>query len=272
MSDTLPYPAPRRRLWVLLLVLLLAFLAGIALTASMVSRGWFAPPPPRAPLAPARVMTAAPAARSASPAPDAGTLATREAILSAQLASLESRTAIVSADADEAGGRANRAEAMLVVFAARRAIDGGRGLGALEAPLVARFATAQPGAVDTVRRGARERMTLEDLRGGLDALGNGLVSGSDGWLGSLHHSLGALIVLHRAGEPSAVPAERLARARRLLDTGQVEAAIAEVAQLPGAARAANWTAAARRYVEAHHALDTLEHAAMADQDAPGTTR
>lgn len=268
MSDTLPYPVPRRRVWVLLLVLLLAFLAGIALTASMASRGWFAPPPAPAPVTVLKVPATAPAPRA--PAPDAGTLATREAILSAQLASLESRTAIVSADADEAGARANHAEAMLVAFAARRAIDGGQGLGAIEAPLVARFATAKPRAVDAVRRAARERMTLEELRGGLDALGNGLVSGGDGWLASLHHSLGALIVLHRAGEPSAVPADRLARARRLLDSGQVEGAIAEVAQLPGAARATNWTAAARRYVEAHRALDTLEHAAIADQDALGT--
>ncbi len=233
MSGALP--PSRRRVGPALIVLLASFLAGLALMAALVARfGWFAPAPPRSALVPVKVLATAPSTRPstpASPPADAGTLATREAILAAQLASLESRTAIVSADADEAGSRANRAEAMLVAFAARRAIDHGLGLGGVEGPLVARFAGAQPRAVDLIRRGARERLTLEDLRGGLDALSAGLVSGGDGWWASLHHSLRALVVIHPAGTPSAAPAERLARARRLLDAGRVEAAIAEVTAL-----------------------------------------
>ena len=45
--------------------------------------------------------------------------------------------------------------------------------------------------------------------------------------------------------------------------GQVEAALAEAQTLPGAGRAANWVAAARRYVLARRALDRLEDAAIA---------
>lgn len=267
MSGDSPYP--RRRLGPVLVVLAAAFLAGLALMAALVARfGWFAPAPPRAALMPVKVLAAAqPARATAAPPVDAAVLQTREAILSAQLASVESRTAIVSADADEAGARANRAEAMLLAFAARRAVDRGLALGGVEAPLVARFAATQPQAVDQVRRAARERLTLEDLRAGLDALGTGLVSGGDGWWSSMRHSLRALVVVHPAGTPSTVPAERLARARRLLDTGQVEAAIAEVEHLPGATEATNWLAAARRYVDAHRALDTLETAALAGQGA-----
>ena len=261
-------PYPRRRVGAALIVLAASFLAGLALMAALVTRfGWFAPAPPR-PI-PVKVVAAAPPTRptTASTA-DPAVLQTREAILSAQLASIESRTAIVSADADEAGARANRAEAMLLAFAARRALDRGMGLGGVEAPLVARFAAVEPQAVDQVRRAARERLTLEDLRGGLDALETGLVSGGDGWWSSLRHSLRALVVVHPAGTPSTVPAERLARARRLLDTGQVEAAIAEVERLPGAAEATAWLAAARRYVDAHRALDALETAAVASQGTP----
>ena len=57
-------------------------------------------------------------------------------------------------------------------------------------------------------------------------------------------------------------ADRLARARRLLEGGQVEAARAEVARLPGARDDGNWMAAATRYIQARHALDGIENAAI----------
>jgi thioredoxin-like negative regulator of GroEL len=62
-----------------------------------------------------------------------------------------------------------------------------------------------------------------------------------------------------------MPTDRLARARRLLEAGQVEAARAEVARLPGAAQAGNWMAAARRYVVARQALDVIENTALIGQ-------
>ena len=55
-----------------------------------------------------------------------------------------------------------------------------------------------------------------------------------------------------------MPADRLARARRLLEAGQVEAARAEVERLPGATQASNWMDAARRYIVARKALDILD--------------
>ena len=202
---------------------------------------------------------------SVAPA-DPATLANRTAALAAQLATLEARTASVTADAAAASGQAGKAEAMLVAFAARRAIDRGLALGYLEGALRSRFSASQPAAVATVLRGSRQPVTVEDLRQSLDAIGGDLVSG-DGWWANVRGELGSLVVLHKTGTPSPLPTERLARARRLLEGGQVEVALAEVARLPGAATAGNWTAAARRWIDVHRALDRLEGAALLGQAA-----
>ncbi|MDF0488173.1 hypothetical protein PX554_08530 [Sphingomonas sp. H39-1-10] len=200
---------------------------------------------------------------------DLDALSSREAALSAQLDALEERTAGVGADAQAAAGNATRAEGMLIAFAARRALDRGVGLGYLEERLRYRFGASQPGAVATIVQAAREPVTLDDLRGGLDAIGPDLVTGGfrGGLVASFRRELTGLIALHRAGTPSPLPADRLARARRLVEGGRIEAALGEVARLPGAADAGRWTDAARRYIESRHALDTLEAAAMAGQAA-----
>ena len=87
---------------------------------------------------------------------------------------------------------------------------------------------------------------------------------------SLRRELSGLVVLRQGATPSPLPADRMARARRLLDSGQVEAARAEVTRLPGADEAANWLAAARRYALARRALDILENTALAGP-VPATT-
>jgi thioredoxin-like negative regulator of GroEL len=76
------------------------------------------------------------------------------------------------------------------------------------------------------------------------------------------------VVIRRAGAPSPLPVDGLARARRLLDLGQVEQARAEVARLPGAEAAGGWMDGARRYVLARQALDVLETNALAGQAQP----
>ena len=102
---------------------------------------------------------------------------------------------------------------------------------------------------------------------GLDSIGPELTTGAatDGWLTSFRRELGNLIVLHRADTPSPLPADRLTRARRMLQMGQVEAALAEVARMPGAAQGGRWISAARRYIGARQALDTIETVAIQGQ-------
>lgn len=260
MSDAAPprTPAPRIRSAVIALVALLAFALGLGLAAIGIGEDgrWFAQPS----------RNRAPAATAPAPAPsptvDAQVLAMRETTLSAQLAAIEARTASVSIDAANAGEQAGRAEAILIAFAARRAIDRGAPLGYLEDQVRRRFGASQPSATLIVLQAARHPVTLDMLRDRLDAAAPMLAAGGADSLDQLAQGLRNLVVLHRATTPSPLPPERLARARRLIDVGRIEAAVAEVDKLPGADSAADWRDAARRYVAARQALNTLEGTAI----------
>jgi hypothetical protein len=78
----------------------------------------------------------------------------------------------------------------------------------------------------------------------------------------LKSELGGLVTVRKAGTPSTMPAERLRRATRRLEAGQVDVALAEVLRMPGRSDAGAWVTAARRYVAARRALDTIETAAL----------
>lgn len=278
MTDETPFAPARHRtgLRTILLIVLIAFAAGIAATAYFLRqyRQWL----PNA--TPVAVTAAAPTAPEPSaafmPPPEVGPgaptaddriVAMRMAALSAQLAALEARTVNVDRDSRAAAANAGRAEAMLTVFAARRALDRGLALGYVEGLLRARFGASQPREVATLVAASQTPVTIADLRLGLDAIAPDLATGTtkDGWWAGLQRELAGLIVLHRDSTPSPRPADRLARARQSLDAGQVEAALLEVSRLPGAASAMAWTSAARRYIDARRALDTLEAVALQGQ-------
>lgn len=251
---------------------MIAFLAGIAVMA-LASRyypdwlPWTATP---ATVAPVKATAGSAAALRERPltGADFDALAAREAMLAGQLSDLEARTATVDREAAAAAGNATRAEGLLVAFAARRALDRGLGLGYIEGQLRQRFGAAQPRAVATVILASRAPVTLGDLRMGLSTIGPDLVSGGrNDLMAGLRNSFANLIVLHKQGAPSPRPTDRLRRARQLLEGGQVEAALAEVARLPGASKAQRWTQAAHRYVDARHALDVIETAAIIGQAA-----
>ncbi len=255
-----------------LLLALLAFGVGIALTAIVIQqyRRWLPAAtqamldPPASGSAPATAFVPPPEAGSAGRSIDSETLSARQTALAAQLATLEARATAIDQAARGAASNAGRAEGLLIAFAARRAIDRGLGLGYLEGQLRSRFGATQPSAVAAILRAAREPVTIEDLRLGLDTIAPDLTTGAsaDGWLTSLRREASTLIVIRHDGTPSPRPADRLARIRRLLDARQVEAAMAEVARLPGASQAQRWSTAAARYVEAHRALDVIETVAI----------
>lgn len=276
MTDFEPTGAMRSRApraGLVILLVLLAFVAGIGLTVLAMKRvRWLGGEPVAAPAAaPAEPTSFSPAQPldATGEAADPAVLASREAALAAQLSALEARTATVSSDAAAAGTQAARAEGLLVVAATRRALDRGTPLGYLEEQLRNRFGATQPRAVGEVIAAGRQSATLESLRQGLEAIAPDIqtVSGGD-WLTSLRQELGSLIVLRRADTPSSRPVERLSRARRFLEAGQVDAARAEVLRLPGARNAGNWIAAADRYIGARQALDRIETAALS---APAPT-
>ena len=264
MTDIVPSappPAPRNPLTPTVGIAVGTFLAGLLIAGLM---GWWMRP--AAPVAatqtaaaaapqPARVIIAPPVAT------DPASLSARQQMLAAQLTALEQRTAAVTGEAANSYGNATRAEGTLAAFAARRMIDRGLPLGYLEQQLKDRFAV-----IDA----ARHPVTLEDLRLGLDQIGPQLALGpaGDGWAGSFVRMLGSLVVIHPRQDPSPVPGERLARVRRLLGQGQVEAAVEEIKRMPGAAQSSAWVDGAAQYVATRRALDTLEAAALQGGSAP----
>lgn len=184
--------------------------------------------------------------------------------LEARVAELEGRLGSIGARANAAVGNADRAEGLLVAFAARRALDRGIQLGYIEALLRERFGGSQPQAVATIIAAGRQPITLEELQAGLSELGPDLAAQgpNEGWWDGVKRELAGLIIVRKSDAPSPAPADRLARANRQLEAGHVTAALAEVARMPGRERASSWIAKARRYSAAREALDVIETAAL----------
>ncbi len=272
-SDFDPYERRSRAwLWILLLILA-AFVGGAAAmgyavthdqrTARMLHLQSIEQAQAEAALARQVVVRAGPAT---APAP-ANAPATGDPQMTTRLATLEDKVDDIEAQAKEATGDASRAEGLLVTFAARRALDRGVELGYLEGLLRQRFASTQPQAVATILSAARQPVTLADLQNGLDAIAPVLSASSEpqqSWWQSFRRELSGLVVVRRTGEPSTVPADRVARAGRMLEAGQVDAALAEIVRLPDHHAADGWIASARRYLSGRAALDQIETAALLD--------
>jgi hypothetical protein len=253
----------------MLWVAILAFVLGLAAMAVLVHRFGA-----RIGLGPAATPPAlqsqpqpAPTQSARSPVrrpPDVDTLSQRETVLAAHIAELEARLANVDTSSRVASGFATRAEGLLVAFAARRALDRGLALDYIEDQLRERFAAAEPQAVATVVAAARQPVTLEDLRLALDTIAPKLSGGgpNESWWQGIRRELSQLVIIRQDASPSMLPADRLARARRRLDAAQVEGALAEIARMPGAANAQSWMDAARRYIAARQALNTIETVAI----------
>lgn len=188
---------------------------------------------------------------------------------SARVLDLEQRLARITIAAQAASGYANRAEAMMVAFAARRALDAGKPLGYVEGQLRLLFGDAQPRAVATIVNAAEEPVTLPALRAGLEAIGGAVERGSPGesWWAVTMRELRGLAVIRHAEEPSPQPRQRIERARLNVESGQMEAAIMEIEALPAQPEMARWLEQARRYNEAHRALDVIEAAAILEPRA-----
>jgi len=189
----------------------------------------------------------------------------------ARIATLEQRVARVENATQRAEGFAGRADALVVAFAARRAIDRGVALGYLESLLVDRFGSQHPAAVATIITSSRQPVRLNDLIAEYETLGPDLRQGGpqDSWWTNFRRELGGLVAIHSADRPSANPDARYRRAAQRLSSGEVDQALSETMRLPGAARAGDWVGKARRYVAAHRALDEIESAALLGGSAQG---
>lgn len=182
----------------------------------------------------------------------------------ARIAAIEGRLTAIENQAQAAAGSAGRADAMLIAFAARRAIDRGVALGYLEPLLVQRFGPQHHAAVATIITASRDPVRLDSLVADYQALGPVLRRGGpqEGWWDGFRRELGSIMSFHRADTPSPQPQARYERALARLQAGEVDAALAETMRLPGAGQAGQWVTGARRYIAAHRALDEIESAAL----------
>jgi hypothetical protein len=270
---------PKKPLWSLLILPLIAFLLGIAAMGWLLTR-WdrgaallgIAPAPAAQAAPPPQVQVEQAPQPEFAPAPN-GARFVIDPEMTRRMNLLEQRLAQLDAQSRTAVGNADRAEGLLVAFAARRALDRGVALGYLEGLLRQRFGATQPQAVGTVITAAREPVTLQQLQDGLKEVRSELGGGGpeQTWWNAFTSEFSDLIRIRKAGTPSTIPSERLARATRALDAGLAEVALAEVLRLPGRDRAADWIAKARRYVAVRRALDTVETAALLESGGSAGT-
>lgn len=268
------YRARRKWPWVVALALVMfvggIVAAGYAVTRSPRVAAWLhleSSDVAAAQLALARrviVTPAAPSPPAAAPSPDPA--------LAEQVSALSDKVDDLETQARAATGDASRAEGLLVAFAARRALDRGVQLGYIEALLRERFGHGQPDAVAAILSAARLPVTLADLQNGLDQIAPTLAADGDAvrdsWWQAFRRELAGMVVIRRADQPSPLPADRVARAQRMLEAGQVDGALAEVLRLPNHVAANGWTVGARRYLSGRGALDRIETAALLEPAAP----
>ena len=258
---------------------LMAALASFLLGGALV--GYFAwrngPSAPVEPLTQEQVLQPEEAAglRPPSPTPSVAARRARSAASAVQqitqqqggidqrLAAAEQRLARLDLQAEAAAGNAARAEGLLIAFATRRAIEKKAELGYLADQLRLRFGDALPNAVNTVITFSRDPVTISELTVELDGLAPELEESSDETgFSRFSDQLGRLFTIRRETTPSPQPRMRLERARGFLQSGRVDAAIAEVRNLPGAGSARGWLNDAERYSAARQALDLIETSAV----------
>jgi hypothetical protein len=270
---------PRRRRWPwLLLAAFLLFVAGAVAAGYAITRlprlaaalGLVPAATAQAEVAATRVATLRSLPRPAPPAPTP-VVAAPDPETTDAIAELREKVGDIETQARAATGDASRAEGLLVAFAARRALDRGFELGYIESLLRQRFGRSQPAAVATILSASRQPVTLADLQNGLDTLSPQLAGDGEqgGWWQAFRREVSGMVTIRRADVPSTVPADRVARAQRMLEGGQVDGALAEVLRLPAHEVAARWIVMARRYLAGRGALDRIETAALLDPgDAP----
>ena len=230
--------------------------AALEAPAEQGSRG---PAPPRKPVA---AQTAKPALSSAN-ADTVEQMAETQGGIDQRLAAAEQRLSRLDLQAQAAAGNAARAEALLIAFAVRRAVDKGADLDYLADQLRLRFGDALPNATSTVLAFSDDPVRLDQLIARLDTLAPDLQSDTkrDGFE-RFREEFGALFTLRSESTPSPQPRMRIERARLFLASGRTMLAIGEVSAMPGANNAQRWLADARRYEQTQQALDLLETVAV----------
>lgn len=191
-----------------------------------------------------------------------------------QIGELQARLQRIESETEEAQGSTVRADGLLIAFSARRAIDRGVTLGYLEPLLIDRFGTEHPQAVATIVTASRSPVRLTELIARYQDLRSQLVGPppDEDFLTGIKRGLSSLVSVRRSDRPSSRPQARYERSLAHLMSGEVDSALVETMRLPGAPRARDWIADARRYVAVHRALDRIESAALMGSPRPAPAR
>ncbi len=188
------------------------------------------------------------------------------------VAELEARLAQVEGREQGGGGQLSgdgTAQSLLLVMAARRAIELGRPLGPLEGELQAQFGSSRPHLITALASAARESFTLKQLHDEFTQVAPRLEGqGANDLWSRFTSGLSSLIVVRNAGEVGTRDDPSVSAARSALDAGHVEEALAIVSRLPGRGQATDWMAHARRHADARRALDALEASIFDAPPAP----
>lgn len=222
-------------------------------------------------VAPGPVAQASPQAGLAAPAENAQRQESA-AEATQEINQLENRLARVETTAQRVEGSAGRADALLIAFAARRAVDRGVALGYLEPLLLDRFGQTHARAVATIVTGSHSPVRLSDLIDQYRELGAQLRSSApdESFWTQFKREFGSLVEIRHADRPSTQPDARYAAALSHLQDGDVDQALAETMRLPGAANAQQWIRQARQYVAVHRALDEIESGALLAKTPPAS--
>lgn len=159
----------------------------------------------------------------------------------------------------------NRTESILVAFAARRAIDRGAPLGYIEEELRRKFAQTNANDVAAIIMAGEKPVRLSVLQNQLDTATEILMtadSDASAW-DKIKKEMRELFVIRKAGIEELQPNRQLARIKSALADRDVQTAIIEMKQMPGASKAQKWIDLANRYVRVQNALDAIEKTAIA---------
>src|SRR4029078_4999849 len=152
---------------------------------------------PAAPAAPQRTAQQFGSQQQAAHAQPTGTL---NPAIAEQIGQLQMRIQRVESENEQVQGSAGRADALLIAFAARRAIERGVTLGYLEPLLVDRFGTDHPQAVATIRTASRSPVRLTELIAQFQDLEPMLVGPppNEGVWTGIKRGLSSLVTVHRS--------------------------------------------------------------------------
>lgn len=185
-------------------------------------------------------------------------------LINERVESLDNRLTRIDSQAQQVSGNVARTEALLIAFAARRAVDSGSALGYIEEQLKLKFTASNPRDVQTIIAAGSNPVRLSNLQNQVEQSSDALLSTNNDastWE-KIKKEMSELIVIRAAQTQISQPELRLERIKTALANRDVRAAIGEMEKMPGADNARKWIISARRYIAVQNALDAIEKTAI----------